>query len=79
MSKSHAQKLADMAIRYNAHVNLIAYNPVVGLPFDSPAEKDILGFQNELILRGVNATLRKPRGRDISAACGTLAGNKAGK
>ncbi len=76
MSKSHASKLADLAMRCHAHINLIAYNAVPGLPFEAPAQKDVLAFQNELLKRGASATLRRSRGLDIAAACGTLAGNK---
>ena len=76
MSKSHASKLADLAMRCHAHINLIAYNTVSGLPFEAPAQKDILGFQNELLKRGASTTLRRSRGLDIAAACGTLAGKK---
>lgn len=76
MSKSHASKLADLAMRCHAHINLIAYNAVSGLPFEAPGQKDVLAFQDELLKRGASATLRRSRGLDIAAACGTLAGKK---
>lgn len=76
ISRSHASKLADMAMRCHAHINLIVYNAVPGLPFEAPADKDVLIFQNEIIKRGATATLRRSRGLDIAAACGTLAGRK---
>ncbi len=76
MSKSHAAKLADIAMRCHAHINLIAYNAVPGLPFEAPTERDVLTFQNELLNKGATATLRRSRGLDIAAACGTLAAKK---
>jgi len=76
MSRSHALKLADIAIRCRAHINLIVYNAVPGLHFEAPVDRDVLTFQNELIKKGATATLRRSRGLDIAAACGTLAGKK---
>ena len=55
-----------------ANVNLIRYNEVEGLPFGRPKSDDVLTFQNVLRHNGVNAHVRKSRGRDIDAACGQL-------
>ncbi|HBG70803.1 MAG: 23S rRNA (adenine(2503)-C(2))-methyltransferase [Bacteroidetes bacterium GWF2_43_63] len=76
ISRSHALKLADIAIRCNAHINLIVYNDVPGLNFEAPIEREVLTFQNELIKKGATATIRRSRGLDIAAACGTLAGKR---
>jgi 23S rRNA (adenine2503-C2)-methyltransferase len=67
-----ALKLAPIAKRLNAHVNLIAMNPTPltsAMP-SSPARIDL--FMDTLRARGVNVTLRDTRGRDIDAACGQL-------
>ena len=55
-----------------ANVNLIRYNEVESLPFKRPKAQDVVGFQEILRRSGVNAHVRKSRGRDIDAACGQL-------
>jgi 23S rRNA (adenine2503-C2)-methyltransferase len=56
-------------------VNLIRYNEVEGLPFGRPKAGDVMVFQEVLRSSGVNAHVRKSRGRDIDAACGQLRRN----
>ena len=53
-------------------VNLIGFNPGPELPFRTPPDEHILEFERILRERGVAAFIRKPRGRDIFAACGQL-------
>lgn len=53
-------------------VNLIALNPGAELPFRTPSDECVLAFQKILVDAGVLAFIRKPRGRDIFAACGQL-------
>jgi 23S rRNA (adenine2503-C2)-methyltransferase len=53
-------------------VNLIRYNEVTELPFSRPKADDVVRFQSILREAGINAHVRKSRGRDISAACGQL-------
>ena len=53
-------------------VNLIAWNPGPGIAYQMPAPERVAAFQQRLIARGVPAFLRRPRGRDIYAACGQL-------
>ncbi len=55
-----------------AHVNLIPYNPVPGLPFGRPTEEAIRRFVGIVRSRGVSVTVRKTKGRQIDAACGQL-------
>jgi 23S rRNA (adenine2503-C2)-methyltransferase len=55
-----------------AKVNLIALNPGPGIDFATPAEASVLAFQNVLTKAGIPAFVRRPRGRDIYAACGQL-------
>lgn len=57
-------------------VNLIEYNPIDAFQFFKPDEDTVQKFMNHLESRGVNARLRRSRGKDIDAACGQLA-NKA--
>lgn len=68
----HARQLAALCKTLRANVNLIHYNPVAGLEFQRPNSDDVLAFQRILRDAGVNAHIRKSRGRDIDAACGQL-------
>lgn len=67
-----AQNLAKILRGWNCKINLIPYNPVEESGFFAPARGEISDFKNRLLKSGVNATLRKPRGQDINAACGQL-------
>ena len=55
-----------------AHVNLIPINPVDGSPYSATDDANVHRFQKELEALGVNATVRRRLGTDISAACGQL-------
>jgi len=68
----HARQLADICKTLRANVNLLRYNEVPGLPFGRPESSDVMTFQGILRQKGVNAHVRKSRGRDIDAACGQL-------
>ena len=72
---SDAAELAALTRRFHlpAHVNLIPLNPTPGYPtVGSPAAR-VREFRDDLVARGVNATVRRNRGTDIDAACGQLA------
>lgn len=64
--------LAELARQFRAHINLIPYNPIPGPDWRAPAPARVRAFAEALAARGVNATVREPRGRDIAAACGQL-------
>jgi 23S rRNA (adenine2503-C2)-methyltransferase len=65
-------ELAAFATPLRAHVNLIPLNPTPGyLTRGSPAAR-VAAFRDGLEARGVNATVRRTRGRSIDAACGQL-------
>jgi 23S rRNA (adenine2503-C2)-methyltransferase len=68
----HARELSRLCKTLRANVNLIRYNQVEGLPFIRPRSDDVVKFQEILRANGVNAHVRKSRGRDIDAACGQL-------
>lgn len=55
-----------------AKVNLIAWNPGPDVPYRMPEPGDVTAFQQCLAASGVPAFVRRPRGRDIYAACGQL-------
>ena len=68
----HARELSRLCGTLRANVNLIRYNEVEGLPFARPRAEDVVRFQEILRAGGINAHVRKSRGRDIDAACGQL-------
>ena len=70
----HADEVVKLVRRaqFPARVNLIAWNPGPDVPFMMPSAETVADFQNRLREQGVPAFVRKPRGRDIYAACGQL-------
>lgn len=71
-SPANAREVAEMIRGLRAKVNLIALNPGPGIAFRTPQERRVQDFQNILMAAGLPAFLRRPRGRDIFAACGQL-------
>jgi 23S rRNA (adenine2503-C2)-methyltransferase len=69
---AHAQEVIELVRGIRGKVNLIALNPGPGIEFSTPEEQRVRGFQNLLIQAGIPAFIRRPRGRDIYAACGQL-------
>jgi 23S rRNA (adenine2503-C2)-methyltransferase len=55
-----------------AKVNLIAWNPGPGIEYAMPAQEAVERFRSALTAEGISAYVRRPRGRDIFAACGQL-------
>ncbi len=53
-------------------VNLIAWNPGPGIAYTMPKPEDVERFRSALASEGIPTYLRRPRGRDIYAACGQL-------
>jgi len=68
----HARELAELVRGVRAKVNLIALNPGTELPYQTPAQERVMAFQRILMGVGIPAFIRRPRGRDIFAACGQL-------
>lgn len=71
-SPQNARELKDLLRGLKAKVNLIALNPGPGIAFQTPGEARVLEFQDILTKAGIPAYIRRPRGRDIFAACGQL-------
>jgi len=67
-----ARKLAKIARRLSAKINLIPYNTVEGLEWSRPSLTRQERFQSILRKDGMVATLRREKGHDIAAACGQL-------
>jgi 23S rRNA (adenine2503-C2)-methyltransferase len=68
----HARELVDLIRGLRTKVNLIALNPGPEIPFAMPDPDRVLAFQSILTAAGIPAFIRRPRGRDIYAACGQL-------
>lgn len=66
-----AKRVVRLLAHLNCKVNLIALNPGPGIPFETPEPERVAAFQN-IVRRTVPCFVRKPRGRDIYAACGQL-------
>ena len=71
-SDATARALANLIQGMGAHVNLIPINPVDGSPYSATDAANVKRFQDTLLKLGVNATVRRRLGTDISAACGQL-------
>jgi 23S rRNA (adenine2503-C2)-methyltransferase len=69
-----ADRLAAIARRQRAHVNLIPLNPTPGYPTVGSSPTVVDDFRAHLAAAGVAVTVRANRGVDIDAACGQLAG-----
>jgi 23S rRNA (adenine2503-C2)-methyltransferase len=74
-SDEHARQLASLLRRYalRAKVNLIPHNPAEPLPYQPSADDRVQSFRAILESKRVPVFVRRPRGRDILAACGQLA------
>ena len=68
----NAREVAGLVRGMQAKVNLIALNPGPGIDFQTPDPERVEEFQRILLKAGIPAFVRRPRGRDIFAACGQL-------
>jgi 23S rRNA (adenine2503-C2)-methyltransferase len=68
----HAEELARLLQGRQAHVNLIPFNDVAGLPYRRPLQDSVTEFVARLRRRGLTVHVRKRKGADIDAACGQL-------
>jgi len=73
-SLQDARDLARLLKGRPAKVNLIPFNPVDGIIYDRTEQSVIDAFRKVLLDQGIIAVTRRPRGDDIDAACGQLAG-----
>jgi len=68
----NAREVVELLRGLRCKVNLIALNPGPGIEFTTPSAERVTAFQNTLRGAGIPAYVRRPRGRDIYAACGQL-------
>ena len=74
-SRKDARGLVELLRGRPAKVNLIPFNPVPGTVYERTPESRINAFRKMLLDAGIITVTRRPRGDDIDAACGQLAGN----
>ena len=71
-SSADADRLKNLLRGMNCHINLIPVNPVEERSFRQPDRREIEAFKDQLEKSGINVTIRREMGRDISGACGQL-------
>jgi 23S rRNA (adenine2503-C2)-methyltransferase len=78
-SVEQARQLANLLNRnyIKAKVNLIPHNPADPLPYQPSPEETVERFKDILESKGIHTYVRRPRGRDIFAACGQLAARQS--
>ena len=74
-STEQAHALAHVLKDLPSKINLIPFNPYPGSPYKRPSNSRIDRFDKVLQSYGLTVITRRPRGEDIDAACGQLAGD----
>jgi len=69
---THRRELACLLQGRRAHVNLIPFNDVAGLPYRRPSPEALAAFTAPLKKQGISIKVRKRKGSQIDAACGQL-------
>jgi len=69
---NNAKQMIEFAKDLDVHINLIPWNPVPDLPFESPSIREVKDFIKTLENSGLNVTMRTKRGQKIGGACGQL-------
>ena len=69
---THGRELACLLQGRRAHVNLIPFNDVAGLPYRRPSPEALAAFMAPLKKQGISVKVRKRKGSQIDAACGQL-------
>jgi 23S rRNA (adenine2503-C2)-methyltransferase len=71
-SLQHADELIALVSGTRCKINLIVWNSGPNMPFHEPPQSGVSAFQKRIMAAGIPAYIRRPRGRDIYAACGQL-------
>lgn len=69
---THGRELARRLDGRRAHVNVIPFNDVPGLPYRRPSPEALAAFVGPLKQQGISVKVRKRKGTQIDAACGQL-------
>ncbi len=75
-SPRDAHRLAHLLRGLKKKINLIPLNKDPWIPLRTPSRERVLAFQKILVDHHITANIRRARGTDVSAACGTLAGRE---
>mgnify|MGYP003377668851 CR=1 FL=1 len=78
-TKEDAHRLVDLLRGTPANGNLIPFNEFPGNTFRRPTDDRVFTFQAILTRAGIDAFIRKSRGRDVLGACGQLGNVPAGR
>jgi 23S rRNA (adenine2503-C2)-methyltransferase len=73
-----AREVVELVRGMRAKINLIALNPGTEIAYSTPTSERVAAFQRILVAAGIPTFVRRPRGRDIFAACGQLKREGAG-
>ena len=71
-SLANADELIALIRDVRCKINLIVWNSGPNMPYHEPPQAGVYAFQKRIIAAGIPAYIRRPRGRDIYAACGQL-------
>jgi 23S rRNA (adenine2503-C2)-methyltransferase len=71
-----AREMVNLLRGIPCKINLIPYNPIEGIDFETPAPDRVEAFSDHLHSAGYTVVVRWSKGRDIKSACGQLAGQK---
>lgn len=71
-SLQHADELIALVSGMRCKINLIVWNSGPNMPFHEPPQSGVQAFQKRIMAADIPAYIRRPRGRDIYAACGQL-------
>ena len=74
--KEDAEKLAKLLKPRLCHLNLLVFNPHEFSTFKKPSKESVLAFKKIMDKEGIECSIRKSLGDDISGACGQLSGKK---
>ncbi len=75
-SLEDARKIVNLLRGIPCKINLIPYNPIKGIDFETPAPDRVEAFSDHLHSAGYTVVVRWSKGRDITSACGQLAGQE---
>jgi 23S rRNA (adenine2503-C2)-methyltransferase len=75
-SMDDARRLVRLLEGHRKKINLIPLNADPWVSLKSPSQERVLAFQQYLIDHHITVNVRRPRGDDVSAACGMLAGRE---
>jgi 23S rRNA (adenine2503-C2)-methyltransferase len=75
-SPEDARRLVQLLNGLRKKVNLIPLNADPWIPLKTPSQERILAFEKILVDHHITVIIRRPRGDDVSAACGMLAGRE---